>query len=228
MATPQSLQGVLASIPGLGGYLAGQQNDQAMQMGQLQQVGALQGIAAKMQEQQLAQVTRDILAKSGGDPEVAMKAALTSGNAKVAESLVPMVKMAQEQRQKQETAQGMRDLYAPQGAAPASVGGAVDAPSVTGLTVPPGTPSAAPTATGSDPKAARIAQLQKMAVLYANNPAASTAIAREMDKRLSQSRWSSINSRWPIIRCSRTSAWTTVKHGIQFPAASHQLSSQSR
>lgn len=44
--------GVLARLPGLAGYLAGQQNDQAMQMGQLQQVGALQGIVAGQQAQQ--------------------------------------------------------------------------------------------------------------------------------------------------------------------------------
>ena len=50
-----TLQGVLAGIPGLGGYLAGQQNDQQNQMGQLQQVGALQGILSQVQKQQQLQ-----------------------------------------------------------------------------------------------------------------------------------------------------------------------------
>ena len=59
-----TLQGVLAGIPGLGGYLAGQQNDQQTQMGQLQQVGALQAIAQKMQQQQQEQAFRGALAQA--------------------------------------------------------------------------------------------------------------------------------------------------------------------
>lgn len=44
--------GVLSQIPGLAGYLQGQQVDQEQQMSQLQQVGALQGILAQIQKQQ--------------------------------------------------------------------------------------------------------------------------------------------------------------------------------
>lgn len=39
-----SLESVLANVPGLAGYLAAQQNDQQRQMGQIQQLGGLQGI----------------------------------------------------------------------------------------------------------------------------------------------------------------------------------------
>ena len=67
-----SLQGVLAGIPGLGGYLAGQQNDQQTQMGQLQQVGALQGILAQQQKQQQQHELKGVLSRvaqqAGGDP----------------------------------------------------------------------------------------------------------------------------------------------------------------
>ncbi len=50
-----SLEGVLGRIPGLAGYLGGQQADTEQQMGQLQQVGALQGIIGNIQQQQQRQ-----------------------------------------------------------------------------------------------------------------------------------------------------------------------------
>ena len=72
--------GVLSRIPGLGGYLSAQANDQQMQMGQLQQFGALQGIAAKQQAMQEEKQLRGILSQSGGDPAKAVQALVQSGS----------------------------------------------------------------------------------------------------------------------------------------------------
>lgn len=52
-----NFEGVLANIPGLAGYLAGEQNNQVRQFGQLQQLATLQGmanVAAQTQQRQAA------------------------------------------------------------------------------------------------------------------------------------------------------------------------------
>lgn len=73
MAT--NLSGVLASVPGLAGYLAKQQFDQQQEMGQVQQMGALAQLQAQMQNQQRAsqaqareQEFRSALAGLGPNP----------------------------------------------------------------------------------------------------------------------------------------------------------------
>ena len=65
---PRSLAGVLANIPGLGGYAAADEESRNVQMGQLQQMGALQGILAKQQAQQREQALRSDLAALGPNP----------------------------------------------------------------------------------------------------------------------------------------------------------------
>ena len=64
---PRSLQGVLASIPGLGGYAAADEESRNVQMGQLQQMGALQGILARSQAQQKEAGLRQALGSLGPD-----------------------------------------------------------------------------------------------------------------------------------------------------------------
>lgn len=49
------LQGVLANIPGLAGYLAGEQNNQQSQAGQLQQLAGVMGLKQALQAQQAKQ-----------------------------------------------------------------------------------------------------------------------------------------------------------------------------
>ena len=78
---------VLSRIPGLAGYLSGQANDQQMQMGQLQQMGALQGILANAQKQQMQQQEmaemgqlKAVVQQAGGDPAKAVQALIASGN----------------------------------------------------------------------------------------------------------------------------------------------------
>ena len=77
------MDGVLSRVPGLAGYLSGQANDQQMQMGQLQQFGAMQGILAKQQAMQQEQEIRGVLSKvaqeTGGDPAKMVPALLRTG-----------------------------------------------------------------------------------------------------------------------------------------------------
>ena len=86
-----SLADTLASIPGYGAYIARRQMNEQQPMQELQQAGAalsLQGILEKQgQEAQL----RKALAESGGDPDAALKAALTSGNVGAAAKLSPII-----------------------------------------------------------------------------------------------------------------------------------------
>src|SRR3990167_5364260 len=87
-----SLQSVLAGIPGLGGYLAGQEQDrvaqtasQQQQFGQLQQMGALQGILAKVQAAKEEQGIKGILSQSGGDPAKAVQGLVQFGSPRALE-----------------------------------------------------------------------------------------------------------------------------------------------
>ena len=81
--------GVLSRIPGLAGYLSGQANDQQMQMGQLQQMGALQGIMARQQAQQEQQHLRGVLSRvaqeTGGDPTKMGPMLIQTGDPKLME-----------------------------------------------------------------------------------------------------------------------------------------------
>ena len=81
--------GVLSRIPGLAGYLSGQANDQQMHMGQLQQMGALQGILAKQQaaqqEQELKGTLSRIAQQAGGDPAKMGPLLLQTGHPKLME-----------------------------------------------------------------------------------------------------------------------------------------------
>ena len=89
--------GVLSRIPGLAGYLAGQQQDQQMQTGQLQQMGALQGILAQQQKQQMVQqemqeqqAVKGLVAQAGGDPAKVVERLLASGNPRAIELATKM------------------------------------------------------------------------------------------------------------------------------------------
>jgi uncharacterized protein YcgL (UPF0745 family) len=60
---------VLDRIPGLGGYVAAQQQGQQQTMGQLQQAGAVLGLQGALQKQQQEQAYRTDLAKLGANPQ---------------------------------------------------------------------------------------------------------------------------------------------------------------
>lgn len=82
-----SLEQVLASVPGLAGYQAQVNQNNATTLGNLQQGQAVGGILAQIQRQamnqqamQEQQQLKGLLAQSGGDPANAVKALLQSGN----------------------------------------------------------------------------------------------------------------------------------------------------
>jgi hypothetical protein len=88
---------VLDRVPGLGGYLAAQQQNQQQTMGQLGQAQAVIGLQGALQQQRQEQELRQVLAESGGDVEKAMAAALKSGNVAAAARLAPVVEAKRKQ-----------------------------------------------------------------------------------------------------------------------------------
>lgn len=79
-----SLEGVLARIPGLGGFVASQQMGQQQDMNNVRQLGVLQEIMQRQQAQQEQQQLKGMLSQaaqqSGGDPAKMHQLLLQSGN----------------------------------------------------------------------------------------------------------------------------------------------------
>lgn len=160
----------LADVPGLGGYLAQKAANENQPMQQLQQVSSAQGLLAHLQEQEQAAKLREVLAASGGDAEKAMQSAVAAGNVKAAQALSPIVKMQQEQKQREETPRLLASLNGAQ--APAATAAPGDG-------AEPATPAAP-----QDPRQARIAKLTAMSLIpqYANNPIVQQRLQAEIDK----------------------------------------------
>lgn len=117
----RSLEGVLASIPGLGGYSAQEQFGQNQTMGQLSQLGVLSQLRARMEAEKVAQeqrqreeMVRGEVASSGGDLHKAVEAMLRSGNVKGAASLAPLIE-AQRKATPQAQSIGSGGLRLPDG-----------------------------------------------------------------------------------------------------------------
>lgn len=174
-------------MPSLGNFLQGyeiaRQGNQQADSAQLQQATVATGLMGALQQQQQQKQLRDLLAQSGGDVEKAMAGAIQSGNIAAAHQLAPILKLQQEAKQRQETIQGMRDLYGPQAVQPNAQ---QQEPQQLGIGYPvsvAGDASASATQpSAQDAKHARLAQLQKLSVMYAGNPAASASIQREITK----------------------------------------------
>lgn len=160
----------LADVPGLGGYLAQKAANENQPMQQLQQVSSAQGLLAHLQEQEQAAKLREVLAASGGDAEKALQSAVAAGNVKAAQALSPIVKMQQEQKQREETPRLLASLNGAQ--APAATAAPGDG-------AEPATPAAP-----QDPRQARIAKLTAMSLIpqYANNPIVQQRLQAEIDK----------------------------------------------
>jgi hypothetical protein len=79
------------NVPGLSGYLAGQQYTQQTDLGNLQKAKAVMGLQADIRAQQQDDALKAAIAQSGGDVEAVMKAALQSGNLAAAAKLAPLV-----------------------------------------------------------------------------------------------------------------------------------------
>ena len=165
---PSSLEGVLARIPGLAGYLAqtkyNQQSDAANQQqltGQLGQAGSLLQIQEHLRQQQQDAQMRDALQKSGGDIEKALPILLQSGNLKGVQELTPALKLAQEKKQHEQTIQGMKDLNAVLNG-PEQLSG----------------PDMQSTPMGDG----KLIKLRGMQDIYAGNASVSTQIQKEIDR----------------------------------------------
>lgn len=105
-----SLEGVLANIPGYGGYLAQRQMNEQGGMQDLQQFASVQGVLANLAAQQQKQALRKSLAESGGDLQKAMQAAVMTGDFEGAARLA-QVQSAQSKAQEEQV---KREFFSPQ------------------------------------------------------------------------------------------------------------------
>lgn len=165
----------LTNIPGYGAYVARRQMNEQAPLGQLQQATQAMNLAALLRKRDEEAALDTALAEGKGDPEQAIQIALKTGNVQAAQQLAPIARMAAERRQADETKRGLAALLTPE--QPAETGVAVGA--VTGQPAPSSPGAVAPQGVN---KAARIAHLNKLAVLYANNPALQTRIQAEITK----------------------------------------------
>jgi hypothetical protein len=155
----------LADVPGMGAYYQRRQMIEQEPMQQLQQVQGAIGLMEKMRARDQEQQFRTALAESGGDVEKALQIALKGGNVDAAAKLSPLVKLAQEQRQAEDTKRGLAALLTPQAA-----------PSAGSSEVPP------PQAPAANPTQDRLAHLDKLALVYASNPTVLKQIEAEKGK----------------------------------------------
>lgn len=89
-----SFEGVLANIPGYGGYLAKGQLDRKNTLSDIQQLGGVQGLMAQMQQQQMAQGIRGVLSDTTipEDQKIQRLAQFGEPGMKVAGTLAQMQK----------------------------------------------------------------------------------------------------------------------------------------
>lgn len=109
-----SFEGVLANIPGLGGFLAGQQEDQQRAMSTLTQMVQMQGLQGNMQKQQELARVRQII-QSGGSPEQVIQQLVGVGpeGAAMAQHYAAAQKGLQEAKIREQLAGGKIDLNDP-------------------------------------------------------------------------------------------------------------------
>lgn len=190
-----NLEGVLARIPGYGGYLAKQRFNEQSDESDMQQARGLQGLMAQFQQQQESARLKSLLEQSGGDVEAATAAAVKSGNIKAAHDLAPLVKLQQERKQREETPRLLADLnrqMSPQPTPAAPMQAAQIAPDIP-VANPADAMVSTPNAGGGgsvaaggsvDPRQARIAHLTALTMIpqYANNPIVQQRLQAEIDK----------------------------------------------
>lgn len=177
----------LMNVPGLGGYLAAQQGNQQQDLGTLQKAQTVMGLQQAIRQQEEKTQLQKLLQASGGDVEKAIQAAVQSGNVNVAHQLAPLAKMAQERREAEETRRGLTELYgggagagptAPQ-QNPMVPGPGASVMAGSGTVMPQAAPQQANLAVATTQ---RREQLQKMSLLYANNPTMQARIQSEIGK----------------------------------------------
>ncbi len=154
----------LADIPFYGAYTQRRQMNEQAPLQELQQAGGAMSLLAQLQKQEQAGQLREALAATGGDVEKALEVAVRTGNIDAAHQLAPLVKLAQERRQGEDTRRGLAALQAPPVPEQPQELGMGQPVSVAGE----GRPAAPQSPT--DERQARIAHLDKLTALYANNP----------------------------------------------------------
>lgn len=185
-----ALEDVLGKIPGLAGYLGRQEFDQKQMFSQLQQASGAVTLANALKKRQLdEQFRREVAALGpGASPEEYGKVGLRYGQP---EGLIrgadEYQKIVEARKSREAMQQGLERIMggsrAPT-AAPSPIAPDVQETQQAadqGLPAPqPQTPAAAPS--GVRDVSARLDQLKQLSMLYASNPAAVTAINREIDK----------------------------------------------
>lgn len=198
--------------PGIAGYEAGRQaNQQAdeAQLGGLAKLLQIHGVMQQQQEAAKARTREDdvrkILADSGGDVEKAMNALIQGGNVAGAHQLAPILALQQKAKEATQAREGLAAIFgqqpaqtAPQAALAAGAAQGDVGPTVTN-DARIGTVPVAPAAPAGPPvgKAARLEQLQKMSIAYANNPVVMQRLQAEMDK-LSAESAPMVEHRFPV------------------------------
>lgn len=81
----------LMNVPGLGGFITAQQQNEQAGLGNLQKMQAVLGLQGAMQEQARRQKLEQAVAQSGGDVKSAMEALIKSGDVAGAAKLAPLV-----------------------------------------------------------------------------------------------------------------------------------------
>lgn len=191
-----ALEDVLGKIPGLAGYLGRQEFDQNQLFKQLQQTsGAVTLANALRDRQQAEQFQQEVAALGpGASPEDYGKVGLKYGKpADLIKGADEYQKIVDARKTREALQQGLERIMggsrAPT-AAPSPIAPDIQETQQAadqGMPAPqPQTHAAAPT--GVRDVSARLDQLKQLSMLYAGNPAAVTAINREIDKLEAPSR----------------------------------------
>ena len=163
--------------PFLQGWYQAEESQRRGNLAGMQQAEGATRLRGLLEQQQEAEAFKGLLAQSGGDPEKAFAIALKSGNLGAAAKLEPTVKRIEQQKERQQTVEGLRSIYG---------GGAGAEPQQLGEGQPVAVAGDAGAA--ANPKEARIGQLKQMSLLYANNPVVMQRLQAEMDKLSAETR----------------------------------------
>lgn len=165
----------LADVPFYGAYIERSQQNEAKPLRDLQQAQGALGLIKAVEEQDSSRQMKVLLAQSGGDAEKAIGIALSAGNIKAAHDLAPLYKIQQEQRQAAETRRGLQELNQ---AGTTTRPAALD-PQEVQQAADQGTPLPAMDQNPESIRQQRIARLDAMSQLYANNPVMQANIQRQ-------------------------------------------------
>jgi hypothetical protein len=160
---------------------AGKNQQQGLQ--NLQAVGSAQTLQQHFEDQAQTKAAREAIAQSGGDPEKALQAVLKTGNFGVAQKLAPVVKLAQEQRTRDEARDAIRAVNAQTAPPPAAPAAQIapDLPTSSPQDAAFSAPTGAPAPAGFNVQQ-RISNLQKLQEAYANHPSVVQRINSEIDR----------------------------------------------